>query len=97
LLLLLTCAGVSLGLWTIWWARASRHPVQAAWGRGLFVCILVCLGVAGLVAAGLRTAALAPLGLCAGLLVVGMLWEPASPPHGVDLDTLPHGWDRFTK
>jgi len=80
---LLTLAGGSLGGWAIVWARTSRHPGRAAWGRLLFVCTLLGLGVAGLVAAGFLADGLAPLGLCAGLLVVGMLWDPstASAPH----------------
>ena len=76
-LLAVTGTGASLGVWAIWWARASVNSARTAWGRWLFVCILVCFGVAGLVAAGFLADGLAPLGLCAGLLVVGMLWEPA--------------------
>ena len=89
-LLALTAAGVVLGTWGICWARGSRHPERAAQGRRLFVLALLFLGVCGLVAAGSRADALVPLGLSAGLLVVGMVWEPApdralsesGPPEG---------------
>ena len=76
LLLALTAAATALGVWAICWARASRHPRRAAWGRLLFVLTQLAFAAVGLVAAGHRADALAPLGLCAGLLVVGMVWEP---------------------
>jgi hypothetical protein len=74
-LLALTAAGAALGVWAICWARASRHPRRVAWGRLLFVLTQLAFALGGLVAAGHRADALAPLGLCAGLLVVGMVWE----------------------
>ena len=40
---------------------------------------VLCLGCAGLVAAGLRSSWLVPLGLLAGLFVVAMLWESPEP------------------
>jgi hypothetical protein len=77
-LLLLTATSAFLGVWAIYWARGSRDQRKAAWGRCLFVLTQLFLGGCGLVAAGDLADALAPLGLCAGLLVVGMIWEP---PH----------------
>jgi hypothetical protein len=78
-LLALAAAGAALGIWAICWARISRRPRRAAWGRRLFVLTLLGLGAGGLVAAGCHADALAPLGLCAGMLVVGMVWE--APPE----------------
>jgi hypothetical protein len=78
-LLTLTAAGVTLGVWGICWARASDSARQAAQGRRLFVVALLFLGGCGLVAASSRADALVPLGLSAGLLVVGMVWEAPMP------------------
>jgi hypothetical protein len=78
-LLTLAAFGAGLGIWAICWARLSRKPSRAARGRQLFVLTLLGFGVASLVAAGCHADALAPLGLCAGLLVVGMVWE--APPQ----------------
>jgi hypothetical protein len=50
-------------------------PRRAAWGRRLFVLTLLGLGVGVLIAARSRADALTPLGLAAGLLVVGMVCE----------------------
>jgi hypothetical protein len=83
-LLVLTAAGVVLGIWAIYWARASRVPRRARWGRCLFVVTLLALGAGGLVAAVSRADALTPLGLAAGLLVVGMVWEAPPPRRGGD-------------
>jgi hypothetical protein len=74
-LVVLTFAGWLLGSWGILWARTSRVQGRASWGRTLFLGALVCLGASSLVAAVHRADGLAPLGLSAGLLVVGMLWE----------------------
>lgn len=74
-LFVLTLAGWLLGSWGILWARTSRVRGRASWGRTLFVGALVCLGASSLMAAVHRSDGLAPLGLSAGLLVVGMLWE----------------------
>jgi hypothetical protein len=88
-LLVLTAAGAALGVWAICWARASRRPGRAAWGRRLFVLTQLGFGAAGLVAAGNRADALAPLGLCAGLLVVGMLWDWPRPTPAAGEPTPP--------
>lgn len=73
--LVIAIAEVILGFGALCCARASRRPRLAAWGRRLFVLALLGLGGCGLVAASQRTDALAPLGLCAGLLVVGMVTD----------------------
>jgi hypothetical protein len=75
ILLAVTVVGVIVGIWAICWARGSSDPARVAWGRRLCVLTLLGLGVGGLVAAGCRADALAPLGLSAGLLVVGMVGE----------------------
>jgi hypothetical protein len=74
-LLLLTVIGIFAGVWAIFWARAAADPVRRFWGQCLFVVTLFVLGAGGLAAAWLRADGLVPLGLSAGFLVVGMLWE----------------------
>jgi hypothetical protein len=74
-LLVATVVGVIVGLWAICWARGSRDPERMVWGRRLCVGTLVCLGLCAVVAAACQADALAPLGLSAGLLVVGMVGE----------------------
>jgi len=74
-LLTLTLAGLALGAWGILIARTSQAPHHASWGRALFLGALLCLGMSSVVAAVHRAEGLAPVGLSAGLLVVGMLWE----------------------
>ncbi|HWY85272.1 MAG TPA: hypothetical protein VNX28_01035 [Gemmataceae bacterium] len=74
-LMLMTPGGCLLGGWSIYWARGQDHPVRMLWGRRLFIVTLLLLGFMTLVAACTHARALAPLGLIAGLLVVGMLWE----------------------
>jgi hypothetical protein len=75
LFLAVTVAGVLVGVWAICWARGSTDPARVAWGRRLCVLTLLGLGAGGLAAAGCRADALAPLGLSAGLLVVGMVGD----------------------
>lgn len=74
-LLLMTPGGCLLGGWSIYWARGQDHPRLMLWGRRLFIVTLLFLGVLTLIAACAHARGLAPLGLIAGLLVVGMLWE----------------------
>jgi hypothetical protein len=73
----LLCAG--LGAWSIYWAKSEATDRRSIWGHSLFVLTLLALGATGLVAALCRSAGLPPLGLVAGLLVVGMLWDGS--PH----------------
>jgi len=74
-LTLLTPGGCLLGGWSIYWARGQDHPVRMLWGRRLFIVTLLLLGFMILIAAWTRARGLAPLGLSAGFLVIGMLWE----------------------
>lgn len=74
-LLAFTCSALLSGTWGILWARTSRIPVRASLGRWLFVGTLLSLGICGSVAAFHRAEGLVPMGLAAGLLLVGMLWE----------------------
>jgi hypothetical protein len=74
-LLLMTPGSCLLGGWSIYWARGQDHPRLMRWGRRLFIATLLLLGTLTLVAACTHSRGLAPLGLIAGLLVVGMLWE----------------------
>ena len=81
LLLVLALACVLLGGFSICCARTHPDHGTARWGRRVFLLVLLGLGATILVAAVVRADGLAPLGLVAGLLVVGMLWEsPASRP-----------------
>ena len=66
-----------LGGLSIYWVR-SEHALCRL-GRRLFVATLLALGAVGLVAALLHAEALLPVGLLAGFLVIGMLWESPAP------------------
>ncbi len=78
-LVILTLVGLLVGGLSIFWARGDEQHSRTAWGRRLFVVTLLGLGVIGLIGASARANGLAPLGLLAGLLVVGMLWESPTP------------------
>ena len=49
------------------------------WGRRIFIATLLSLGGTALVAALAHADGLSPLGLLAGMLIVGMLWETPAP------------------
>jgi len=74
-LFLMTPGGCLLGGLSIYWARGQDHPGLMLWGRRLFIVTLLALGSMTLVAACAHARGLAPLGLIAGFLVIGMLWE----------------------
>jgi hypothetical protein len=77
--------GLVLGTWGILWARMSPAPKRVGWGQTVFVATLIGLGIAGSVAAFHRADGLAPLGLLAGFLVIGMLWEmPRENAGGIE-------------
>ena len=77
--LFLTLCGFSLGGWHLCWARCDHNSPRGLWARRLGFSALICLGFAGLLAAGVRSSWLVPLGLLAGLLIVVMLWESPEP------------------
>jgi hypothetical protein len=78
----LTLVTAAVGAWSIYWARTEPHCWRCRGGRILFVINLLAIGGTGLVAAFTRAQGLPPLGLVAGLLTIGMLWErPAPKPH----------------
>jgi hypothetical protein len=74
-MMFLTPGGCLLGGWSIYWTRGQDHPRRILWGKTLFVGTLLLLGITALVGAVSRASGLAPLGLCAGFLVIAMLWE----------------------
>jgi hypothetical protein len=74
-LMFMTPGGCLLGGWSIYWARGQSHPGRMRWGRRLFTVTLLLLGFFTLVAACAHARGLAPLGLIAMLLVIGMLLE----------------------
>jgi hypothetical protein len=78
-LLALTLIGLVAGIFAIIWARTTRAGTRVSWGRRLFICTLLFLGGACLVAAFHRADGLVHLGLSAGSLVICMLWDPAPP------------------
>jgi hypothetical protein len=83
---IITFIALFAGGWGICWARTHPRRTQAQWGQRLFVITLLGLGASGLVAACARAEGLVPLGLLAGLLLVGMLWEnPVSRGMGAPL------------
>jgi hypothetical protein len=73
-LLGLLAVALALGGWGIYLARADSRA-GSAWGRLLFVGILLVLGVGNLVALVFAVRCLVPFGLAAGGLVIAMLWE----------------------
>jgi hypothetical protein len=68
-------AGSLLGGWHLCWAGHAHDSQRGQWARGMGIGALACLGITGLIAAGMRSSWLVPLGLLAGLLTVAMLWE----------------------
>ena len=77
--LVLTLVTAAVGGWSIYWARAEPDSWRCRGGHLLFVMNLLALGAASLVAAVARAQGLPPLGLVAGLLIVGMMWEGPAP------------------
>jgi hypothetical protein len=75
----LALVGLIPGSLGILWERGRQTKGLAWWGRRLFVATLLLIGAASLFAAFQRADGLIPLGLVAGLLVVGMLWEDPHP------------------
>jgi hypothetical protein len=73
--LIFTLLAAVVGIWSIYWVRVRPHCWRGRGGRILFIVNFLALGAIGLVAAFTRAQGLSPLGLVAGLLVVGMLWE----------------------
>jgi hypothetical protein len=89
-LLVLMVAGSLLGAWGIVWAHNGHASQRASWGRRLFVIALLSLAATSLVAAFHRADALVFLGLAAGLLTAGMLWEgPSARWQGLAPDVVP--------
>jgi hypothetical protein len=74
-LFLLTILAVLVGSWAIFWARNVEDTARQFWGRCIFVGTLFFLGAGALIAAWQKADGLVPLGLCAGFLVIGILWE----------------------
>jgi hypothetical protein len=77
--LVLTLLSATVGGLSIHWARTEPPSWRCRGGHILFVVNLVVIGGTSLVAAFLRAPGLAPLGLVAGLLLVGMVWEGPTP------------------
>ncbi len=71
----LTAVGIVLGAAGIVLARVGTGQRGVLVGRVLFLAALLLLGSSGLMAAFHRADGLVPLGLSAGFLVTGMLWE----------------------
>jgi hypothetical protein len=72
----LICLG--LGIWGICWGQSCSSR-KIAMGRQVSVINLLLLGATALVAAFHRAGGLLPLGLSAGFLIIGMLWESPYP------------------
>jgi hypothetical protein len=75
----LTAVTAVVGVWSLHWARDESTGWRCRSGCILFAVNLVILGITGIVAASLRAQGLPPLGLVAGLLIVGMMWERPGP------------------
>ena len=89
-LLPLTLGGLLLGGCGILWGR-SRDALQVRRGRLLSVASLLALGISGLAAAWQRAEGLAPLGLAAGAVLLGVLWD--LPQQAVSVETGPPAED----
>jgi hypothetical protein len=70
-----TLIAAVVGIWSIYWTRVRTHCWRGRGGRILFIVNFLALGIIGLIAAFARAQSLPPLGLVAGLLIVGMMWE----------------------
>jgi hypothetical protein len=81
-ILVLTAVTAAVGCWSIYWARTDSSCWRGRGGRILFVANLLVLGGTGVIAALARAQGLPPLGLIAGLLVVGVMWEGPAPAPG---------------
>jgi hypothetical protein len=80
--LVLTFLNAAIGAWSLHWARSEPTCWRCRSGCILFAVNLLVLGITGIVAALTRAQGLPPLGLVAGLLIVGMMWErPAARQH----------------
>jgi hypothetical protein len=73
--LVLTLITGAVGGWSIYWARVEPPCWRCRGGRILFLVNLLALGAISLIAALARAQGLPPLGLVAGLLIVGMMWD----------------------
>lgn len=78
-LLFLSLTIVILAAISIGWARGDANDRSTRIGRWLFTLSLLALGGIAILAALLRSDALAPMGLLSGLLLVGMFWESPEP------------------
>ena|SRR5690348_12885277 len=72
-------ASASAGAGGIIWTRTARGGSRGSWGRLVFLAGLLASGLGSAAAAYLRADALVSLGLTAGLLTVGMVWDPGPP------------------
>jgi hypothetical protein len=77
--LIATLLGAGMGGCSIYWVKVRPSSRHARWGRRLFVATLLSMGGTALLAALAHADGLSPLGLLAGLLIVGMLWESPAP------------------
>jgi hypothetical protein len=77
--LLTTLLGAALGGCSIYWVKVGPNTRRAWWGRRVFIGTLLSMGVTALLAALMHADGLSPLGLAAGMLIVGMLWESSAP------------------
>jgi hypothetical protein len=90
--MVLTLVSAAVGAWSIYWAHGEPPCWRCRGGRILFVVNLLAIGATGVVAAFTRAQWLPPLGLVAGLLTIGMLWErPATKPHPAPQHIPPDG------
>lgn len=78
----LTLLSLVMGGLGLYWARGSRQRRRALWGYCLFFAALFFVSVSSLVAAAYQAEGLAPVGILAGALVVGMVWELPAAPQG---------------
>jgi len=75
----LTLVNAVVGAWSLHWARGEPGTWRCRSGCILFAVNLLMIGITGIIAAIMRAQGLPPLGLVAGLLIVGMMWERPAP------------------
>jgi hypothetical protein len=79
--LILSLLAAVVGPWSIIRASADLDSPGRSSGRLVFLATLLALGAATVIAAVHQAQGLVPLGLTAGFLVVGILWDGPRPGH----------------
>ena len=74
-LFLLAVVGSFAGGFSVYLTHNRDIPFRVRWGQRIFLINMLMLGSSIVAAAWLRSHSLPLLGLCAGLLLVAVVWE----------------------